>query len=39
MVGQFKEVFGNVTDPYQLDDPDDYFDWKELLEDLKTLYE
>ena len=37
--GTFKEVFGNVTDPYQLDDPDDYFDWKELLEDLKTLYE
>lgn len=36
--GTFHEVFGNVTDPYQLDEPDDYFDWKELSEDLKKLY-
>ncbi|WP_071394227.1 helix-turn-helix domain-containing protein [Bacillus tuaregi] len=37
--GTFEEVFGNVTDPYQLDEPDDYFDWKELSGDLKKLYE
>lgn len=37
--GIFHEVFGNVADPYHLDEPDDYFDWKELSEDLKRLYE
>jgi hypothetical protein len=37
--GTFEEVFGNVTDPYQLDEPDNYFDWKELSEDFKRLYE
>lgn len=37
--GTFEEVFGNVTDPYQLNEPDDYFDWKDLSEDLKRLYE
>ncbi|MEC1717871.1 HTH domain-containing protein [Schinkia azotoformans] len=36
--GTFEEVFGNITDPYQLDEPDDYFDWKELSEDLKRLF-
>ncbi|HHW35854.1 MAG TPA: hypothetical protein GXX18_00910 [Bacillales bacterium] len=37
--GTFHEVFGDVTEPYQLDEPDDYFDWKELSQDLKKLYE
>jgi len=33
--GTFHEVFGNIVDPYELDEPDDYFEWKELTEDLK----
>jgi hypothetical protein len=37
--GTFEKVFGNIKDPYQLDEPDDYFDWKDLSEDLKKLYE
>lgn len=35
--GNFEMVFGNVKDPYALDEPDDYFDWRDLLEDLKKL--
>ena len=35
--GSFEMVFGSVTDPYELEEPDDYFDWRDLLEDLKKL--
>ncbi len=35
--GSFEGVFGSVTDPYELEEPDDYFDWRDLLEDLKKL--
>jgi hypothetical protein len=37
--GTFEEVYKDVTDPYQLDEPDDYFDWRDLLEDLKKINE
>ncbi|WP_298473019.1 hypothetical protein [uncultured Psychrobacillus sp.] len=32
--GTFEEIFGDVRDPYELDEPDDYFDWRDALEEL-----
>lgn len=37
--GTFEKVFKNVKDPYELDEPDDFFNWRDLLEDLKSLNE
>ncbi|MFF5815296.1 hypothetical protein ACFY5J_28685 [Peribacillus butanolivorans] len=38
--GTFEEVFGHIDDPYSLDEPDDYFDWRDALEELnKQQYE
>ncbi|BDG33794.1 helix-turn-helix domain-containing protein [Parageobacillus thermoglucosidasius] len=37
--GTFEDVFKDVTDPYELDEPDDYFDWRDALEELKKFYE
>ena len=37
--GTFEEVFKDVIDPYELEEPDDYFDWRDLLEDFKKLNE
>jgi HTH domain len=37
--GTFEDVFKDVTDPYELDEPDDYFDWRDALEELKKLDE
>ncbi|RTR26544.1 hypothetical protein EKG37_20955 [Robertmurraya yapensis] len=35
--GTFEEVFENIDDPYSLDEPDDYFDWRDALEELNKL--
>lgn len=35
----FSIVFGHVTDPYELDEPDDYYEWKDLIEELEELNE
>lgn len=32
--GTFKEIFGHVKDPYELDEPDDYLNWRNALEEL-----
>lgn len=37
--GNFEDIFGPVKDPYKLDEPDDYFEWKEALEELRKLHE
>lgn len=37
--GTFDEVFGKVTDPYQTPQVDDYYTWRDLLEDLKNLHD
>ncbi|MDA1675543.1 hypothetical protein [Bacillus cereus group sp. TH152-1LC] len=37
--GNFEDVFGDVNDPYELDEPDDYFEWRDALEELKKLHE
>lgn len=37
--GKFAAVFGHVVDPYTLDEPDDYFSWRDFLEELKELKE
>jgi hypothetical protein len=37
--GTFEDVFKDVTDPYELDEPDDYFDWRDALEELRKLDE
>ncbi|AJA41409.1 hypothetical protein AXJ14_gp090 [Geobacillus virus E3] len=35
--GAFEEVFKDVKDPYELDEPDDYFNWRDAIEELKKL--
>ncbi len=35
--GKFEDVFGEVKDPYELDEPDDYFNWRDSLEKWKKL--
>jgi DNA-binding transcriptional regulator GbsR (MarR family) len=37
--GTFEDVFKDVTDPYELDEPDDYFDWRDALEEFEKLDE
>lgn len=38
-LGDFEDTFGYVKDPYTLDEPDDYFEWQDALEELKKLHE
>lgn len=37
--GNFEDIFGHVKDPYELDEPDDYFEWRDAFEELKKLHE
>ena len=37
--GSFEEVFKDLKDPYELDEPDDYFNWRDLIEELKDINE
>ncbi|WP_337446330.1 HTH domain-containing protein [Bacillus cereus] len=38
-LSNFEDTFGYVQDPYKLDEPDDYFEWKDALEELRKLHE
>jgi len=37
--GKFETVFGQIIDPYTLDEPDDFFNWRDFLKELKELQE
>lgn len=37
--GTFEEVFGDLEDPYMLDEPDDYFNWRDALSELRKFHE